>query len=214
MVIITAIYSENDQTRQMQRSFERHGYEVAVLREPFIGNGDAMKRLYHCYKRAITGHSHAVYSDGGDTFCQRTFDPPQVLTWSAEKACYPHPHMAEKYKYGPKFKSPWRYLNNGGYGGPLDALIEFFERYGLHRLPSDCNGQAEAMEAYLKAREDGFKIVLDTKCETFQCIAHTDPNDFSFKGKLLVNNITKTTPAILHGNGRTDMTHIYNQWEA
>lgn len=212
MVVITAIYSPNEQTRQMVKSFERHGYEVAVLTDPFKGNGDAMRRLHECYKRAVSGHTHAIYSDGGDTFCQRTFEFPTCLTWSAEKACYPHPEVAARYKYGPKFKSPWRYLNNGGYGGPLDALIEFFDRYGLNRLPNEANGQAEAMEAYLKAKEDGLQIKLDTRCGLFQCIAHTDPDDFSFDGQLLVNNVTKTTPAILHGNGRTDMGHIYEKW--
>lgn len=212
MVVITAIYQPNDQTRQMVKSFERHGYEVAVLTDPFRGNGDAMKRLYSCYKRAVSGHTHAIYSDGGDTFCQSQFDFPTVLTWSAKKACYPHPEMAKRYKYGNAFKSPWRYLNNGGYGGPLDALIEFFDRYGLNRLPNEANGQAEAMEAYLKAKEDGLQIKLDTRCDLFQCIAHSEPTDFSFKGQLLKNNVTKTTPAILHGNGRTDMNHIYDKW--
>jgi hypothetical protein len=212
MVVITAIYQPNDQTRQMVKSFERHGYEVAVLTDSFRGNGDAMKRLYACYKRAVSGHTHAIYSDGGDTFCQRTFDFPSILTWSAEKACYPHPEVAKRYKYGNAFKSPWRYLNNGGYGGPLDALIEFFDRYGLNRLPNEANGQAEAMEAYLKAKEDGLPIKLDTRCDLFQCIAHSEPTDFSFNGQILKNNVTKTTPAILHGNGRTDMNHIYEKW--
>jgi hypothetical protein len=212
MVIITNIYAQNDQTRLMVSSFQRHGFEVAVLDGPYMGNGHVMRKLFDCYKRAATGHSHAVYSDGGDTFCQRPFDPPKVLTWSAEKACYPHPEMADRHKYSKSFKSPWRYLNNGGYGGPIDALIEFFDRYGLNRLPNDANGQAEAMAAYLQAKEDGFPIILDTKCETFQCIAHAEPTDFEFKGQLLTNTVTKTTPAILHGNGRTDMNHIYEKW--
>lgn len=212
MVVITFIYEPNDQTRKMVESFQRHGLEVAVLGGPYRGNGDVMRQLYECYRRAITGHTHAIYSDGGDTFCQRTFDAPDVLTFSAEKACYPHPDRADQYKYGPRFKSPWRYLNNGNYGGPLDQMIDFFERHGLHRLPNEANGQAEAMDAYLKDKANGLPITLDTKCELFQPIAHTDEGDFSISNGLVVNNITKATPAILHGNGRTDMNWIYELW--
>ena len=101
--------------------------------------------------------------------------------------------------------------------------IEFFERYGLHKLHDNANGQAEVMDAYLQAQEDNFPIKLDTSCKLFQSIAFDhDPKrnghpihdhgyegiDFKIENGLVKNVLTKTTPAILHGNGQTPMQWI------
>jgi hypothetical protein len=223
MVIITNIYKPFAGTERMVSSFEKHGFEVAVNRIP-TGNGQILRGLYECYKRAVTGHDHFAYADAADTVCQRPFTvPTEHLLWSTEKACYPYPDRAALYKFGGRLKSPWRYLNNGVYGGPLALVIEFFERYGLHKLHDNANGQAEVMDAYLKAREDGFPIKLDFNCKLFQSIAFDhDPKlnghplhlkgyegtDFEIKDGLVVNKLTKSTPAVLHGNGQTPMGWI------
>lgn len=212
MIIITNIYAPNVRTQQTLDSFSRFGYELAVLNDPFRGNGQVLRSLYECYKRAATGHETFVYTDGADTFCQREFEPPSDhILYSTEKACYPHVEIAKQYK---PVKSPWKYLNGGGYGGPLKLIIEFFERYGLHRYANDINGQHEQMMAYLQAEKDGFPIKLDTDCETFQTMAFADPSEFNVcefehereKHKVLRNEITGKVPAILHFNGLTDMS--------
>jgi hypothetical protein len=110
------------------------------------------------------------------------------------------------------------------YGGQLALAVEFFERYGLHKLHDHANGQAEVMDAYLQAAGEGFPIKLDFNGELFQSIAFDhDPNrqghpihangyegtDFEIKGGLVVNKLTGRTPAILHGNGQTPMGWIY-----
>jgi hypothetical protein len=223
MVIITNIYKPFAGTDRMVSSFEKHGFEVAVNRIP-TGNGAILRGLYECYKRAATGHDHFAYADAADTVCQRPFTvPTDHLIWSTEKACYPHPEKAKEYKFAGRLKSPWRYLNNGVYGGPLALVIEFFERYGLHKLHEGANGQAEVMDAYLKAVADGFPIKLDFGCKLFQSIAFDhDPErgghplhlkgyegtDFEIKDGLVVNKLTKSTPAVLHGNGQTPMGWI------
>jgi hypothetical protein len=212
MIIITNIYSPNANTHQTIDSFERHGYEVAVNSNPFIGNGQVLREMLACYKRAITGHEYFVYTDGADTFCQRKFEvSTDHILYSTEKACYPHPELAKQYK---PTKSKWRYLNGGGYGGPLKLIIEFFERYGLDKLPNDVNGQHEQMIAYLAAEKDGFPIKLDCKCEVFQSMAFADPSEFcvvscmdkDIPSPVLKNKITNRIPAILHFNGLTDMS--------
>lgn len=224
MVIITNIYKPFDGTKRMIESFEKHGFEVAVNTIP-TGDGAIMRGLYECYKRAVTGHETFIYSDAADTFCQRPFEvPTDKLIWSTEKACYPDPSLSVKYNHHHKLKSPWRYLNNGIYGGSLALVIEFFERYGLNKLHDGANGQHEAMLAYLQAKEDGFPIELDLKCDLFQSIAfdhdpkiHGHPlhlngyegTDFDIDNGLVHNRITKTTPAVLHGNGQTPMGWIY-----
>lgn len=216
MIIITNIYSPNANTNQTVESFARFGYEVAVNGAPFIGNGQVLRDMLACYRRAITGHEHFVYTDGADTFCQRKFEvPDNYLLFSTEKACYPRVEMAKQYR---PTKSKWKYLNGGGYGGPLKLIIEFFDRYGLTEYPGDVNGQHELMVAYLQAEKDGFPIKLDTKCEVFQTMAFADPSEFevvdsndpedrfSLYKPVLKNKVTKTIPAILHFNGLTDMS--------
>lgn len=204
MIIITNIYAPNERTQQTIDSFQKHGYEVAVNNDPFKGNGQVLRDLYACYQRAITGHEHFCYTDGADTFCQRKFDvPADYILFSTEKACYPHKELAEQY---PPVASPWKYLNGGGYGGPLKLIIEFFDRYGLCDHKNDANGQHEQMVAYLQANKDGFPIKLDTDCTLFQTMAFSDPAEFKVEKKKLKNLVTKTTPAILHFNGLTDMS--------
>jgi len=219
MIVVTNIYSPNANTKQTVDSFERHGYEVAVNSNRFQGNGQVLRELLACYKRAATGHEKFVYTDGADTFCQRKFEvPADHILYSTEKACYPHPELAKQYK---PTKSKWKYLNGGGYGGPLKLIIEFMERYGLDKHANDVNGQHEQMVAFLQAEKEGFPIKLDTKCEVFQTMAFADPNEFevvtTFVGientlagipqpLYLKNKMTKTIPAILHFNGLTDMS--------
>lgn len=201
MVIITKIYEQTPQTKTMVQSFKNQGYEVAVLGGRHYGNGSTMKELYECYKRALTGHETFCYSDGGDTYCQRTFEVPNdKIIYSTEKALYPN--TSPDYSF--KGETQWKYLNGGGYCGSLKLIVEFFEKYGLTNLPSEANGQKEQHEAFLKAKKDGFPIELDYNCNIFQSIAFMDGNEFEVKDGLVINKITGSTPAIIHANGRTE----------
>jgi hypothetical protein len=234
MIVCTNIYAPNEQTNQMVKSFERFGYEMAITNAEFP-YGRVFNNLVQLYRRAATGHDTFIYSDGGDTFCQRPFAVPNDrLIWSTEKQCFPHPHMANEYPK-PTVETPWRYLNNGGYGGSLALMIEFVDKY-IGKLPMTANCQLETMVAFIQAKKDGFPIELDYGCELFQSIAfdpvkpskgkridkasfsiHQDDNgnpkyggtDFLIRKGKVVNKLTKTTPAILHGNGRTPMQWIY-----
>ena len=234
MIVCTNIYAPNEATRQMVYSFERFGYEVAATNAEFP-YGRVFNNLVQLYRRAATGHETFVYSDGGDTFCQKPFTVPNDrLIWSTEKQCFPHPEMAKDYPKT-RIKSDWKYLNNGGYGGSLKLMLEFINKY-IGKLPMNANCQLETMQAFIKAKKDGFPIELDYKCRLFQSIAfdptkpdkgeeidrasfsiHLDNKgnpkytgtDFRIKDGLVINKMTKTTPAILHGNGGTPMQWVY-----
>jgi hypothetical protein len=66
----------------MVQSFERFGYEVAATNAEFP-YGRVFNNLVQMYRRAATGHETFVYSDGGDTFCQRPFTVPNDrLIWT------------------------------------------------------------------------------------------------------------------------------------
>ena len=238
MIVCTNIYAPNEATRQMVYSFERFGYEVAATNAEFP-YGRVFNNLVQLYRRAATGHETFVYSDGGDTYCQKPFTVPNDrLIWSTEKQCFPHVEMSKEYPKT-RIKSDWKYLNNGGYGGSLQLMIEFIDKY-IGKLPMQANCQHETMVAFIQAKKDGFPIDLDYKCELFQSIAfdpskpskgktidtasyaiHKDAKgnpkytgtDFAIKKGLVYNKQTKKTPSILHGNGRTPMEWIYQLHE-
>lgn len=215
MLIVTTVTHKNVRTDRMRQSFERFGYEVA---DSYNGKGGSEGRrqrdisVVELLERAATGHTHYCYADAADTICQRPFEvPDDHLLYCAEKHLWPKEELMKDY---PKYKSLWRYLNGGLVGGPIEIAIEFFKRYRNPQLNSPENGQHLLHLAFLQARKDKFPIKLDTKCETFQCIAHEGINpEFTRgeKGELITNIVTKTTPAIFHGNGGTDMRWIEAQ---
>lgn len=209
-VVITYIFEPNYQTQKMVESVERQGLPLVNMCQNahFGGHGETLRIMHRTMQNLRGQYTHVIFSDGGDTYF---LYPPNIpidhMVYSTEKACYPHPHKAQYY---PNKYTPWCFLNGGGWAGPIDICIEFFERYGLSTQSGDINGQDEIMEAYFKAKADDFPIEIDQMCEIFQTTAFEDPGDFQAEGKLIKNLKTNTYPAILHGNGRTPMDWIYN----
>lgn len=216
MVIVTYIYSHNERTKQMIDSFKRFGYEVAVVEtDTHRGNGNALRLLGECYQRATTGHISLMYADAADSYCQRKFFAPyDKVIYQAEKNCFPHKWVGDKYPTTQtKYEgSPWKYLNGGGYCGSSKLIAEFFSSYGLMNL-GEADGQHEQALAYIQAKNEGFPIFLDDGCELMQSMAFSpDMRDFEIRKmeqsgtKLVVNKVTNQIPAVLHFNGCTDMS--------
>lgn len=199
MIVITYVYRPNDGTARMIHSAENQGYEVGVLK---TGDNAAqiMNDLYHCYKRASGGHEKMIYADAADSYFQRRVAvPDDYLLYSTEKQCFPYPAWSGYYPPG----GHWKYLNNGGFCGPIELAVEFYDRYELHT--PKINTQAAVMDAYFKAVKEGFPIRLDVECYQFQSIAFEEPGEFRMHNGLLENLITGTIPAVLHGNGLTPL---------
>lgn len=200
MIVVTYVYRPNAGTERMINSVKNQGYEIAVLNTN-DNPADIMKELFLCYKRAIGGHDKVIYADAADSYFQRRVAvPDDVLLYSTEKQCFPFPAWADKYPPG----GNWKYLNNGGFCGPLELVIEFYEKYQLHSIK--INSQAAVMDAYFQARAAGFPIELDVECYQFQSIAFEEPGEFKMNQHgFLENIITGTMPAVLHGNGLTPL---------
>lgn len=198
MIVVTYVYKETEGIKRMAESVRAQGYELAVLNTD-SNPVNIMRLLYECYKRASTGHDYLIYADAADTYFQRAVNVPDYLLWSTEKQCFPFPQWADKFKG----LSRWKYLNNGLYCGPSKLIVEYFERYKLNDIK--INPQAAAQEAYLQGVEDGFPVKLDIMCKEFQSVAFEEDGEFEMiKGKVF-NKITKTTPAVIHGNGLTPL---------
>lgn len=239
-VVLTSIYQEFWGTEEFRKSCERVGLPIHnAWKNPgrFTGHANTLRYDYEAllYLKQNSQYKSVIYADGADSLFLKAFHvPTNCIIYSTEKAIWPPTDQMRTAwaKYYDKIgfpniqgftdpytgyssQSPWKYLNGGGWCGPIDGLIEFFERYGLNKLKGDINGQDYQALAFLKAHDEGFPIYLDAQCQYFQTTGFEDPNDFEYSGRTefgssyFRNKITHSYPAILHGNGRTDMKHLY-----
>lgn len=230
-IVVTSIYSEFWGTEQFRKSVDHIGFNLVNgwKGKGFTGHGDTLRYMYEAYKDLNNEYEYAIYADGADSyFVDKPAIEQDIILYSTEKAIWP---PTEKMKLAwnqywsdkpvPLTKStlpsPWKYINGGGYCGPIPLLIEFFERYKLNKYKGDINGQGEQAEAFFKAKEDGFPIFLDTQCTLFQTTGFTEPDYFgiihSEGDPQIANMITGTKPAVFHGNGRTDLKWIYDLYK-
>src|SRR5690348_9098796 len=95
-IIVSSIYTPFWGTEQFERSLKRLGldYYNAFTDHYFKGNGSATYQIYRAYLDLKDEFTHAIYSDGADTFWVKKMTPPDDhILYSAEKACYPWPHL-------------------------------------------------------------------------------------------------------------------------
>jgi len=221
-IVLTSIYQEFWGTEEFRKSVDRIGLPLHnAWQKPgrFTGHGDTLRYDYEALLELKNSYSHVIYADGADSLFLKAFEVPDVIIYSTEKAVWPPtPAMNQawlnyyKQIYQPinnGHTSPWKFLNGGGWCGPIPLLIEFFERYGLNKYRGDINGQGEQAFAFLKATSDNFPIFLDTQCNIFQTTGFEYPGDFQYDENGFKNLITGTEPCILHGNGRTLMDKFY-----
>lgn len=214
-IILTSIYSSFWGTEEFMKSTKRLGLPVhnAWKGAAFTGHAATLKYDYEALLEFKDLYDYAIYADGADSLFLKAFTPEDCIIYSTEKAVWPPtPGMNQEWNEYYKDRlpySPWKFLNGGGWCGPIPLLIEFFERYGLNKYRGDINGQGEQAQAFLKAKSEKFPIYLDGKCDYFQTTGFEDPGDFHYDENGFKNLITGTEPCILHGNGRTPMEKFY-----
>jgi len=188
----------------LAKSLAFHKYEHIVLIAPFHFGGQ-MQHVYNWCKQQPK-ETRFIYSDGFDTValwpsdvCELLLDFDEYdILFAAEKGCYPDVGLADKY---PETPYEWRYVNGGNFATTCGYFAAMYEESHTN----DINDQLWLSHCYLRIGKR-----LDTACEIFQTIAFEGIEDFKYwsSGKLL-NRKTKTHPIFIHGNGRTDMTKIY-----
>lgn len=192
---------------QLERSLKHFGFDYHFIVHEWKGFLDKLHETYK-YLKLLEGYTHFLYTDAWDTFClnqpaalEKIINKEGLLI-SAERACYPN---AEKAVLYPENKSPWKYVNGGGWCGEIAAFIKMYE---AEPPTTELNDQVYLTDQFLKHNKEGW-IKLDYECSIFQTVAFCPDSDFQIEENAMFNTITETQPTFIHGNGHTPIPHIY-----
>lgn len=200
----------------LKKSLDKHGwgYEIAQDTRPDIWSSGMVVAYEFCKRNPDI--THILYTDAWDTVAlggpkevEKKYKDPESWLFSVEKACYPNDiarNGVDLAKAYPPAPSEWKYINCGGYIAPTKILIQVFE--DIPFKSNEINIQDYMAMAFLSGK---YNIKLDTGCEIFQTIAFEGRQDFTYdkQGGRLINNFFNSRPVFIHGNGRTNMDHVY-----
>ena len=189
----------------LKRSLWRHGWEFVEICEPYRGFGYKINELAKYLRES--GEERFIMQDAFDTYCLL---PSSEMPWqyadfrgvlvSGEKQCWPDAHRAHNFTAA----SVWRYPNSGQIYGTSREFLALVDRYPVRDEEDD--------QRWYTDRAIAGEVLVDEECNLFQSIAFEVPGDFSYyihDTHKLRNNLTGTFPLFAHGNGRTDMSRIY-----
>ena len=157
-------------------------------------------------------YTHLFIVDAYDVFVLGTMEEAldkipdkDVVLFNAESQVWPYSHWKPQY---PVSGSKWNYLNGGAAFVSVDRFCKLFGENPINHTDND---QVNLARVFLDKR-DQYNMKLDTNCDVFQSVAFEDNDDFEYSTSThrLINLKNHTTPVIIHGNGGTDMSRVYN----
>lgn len=210
--VITVATYESPGLKMLKKSMDKHhlDYHILCRGEKWRGFGMKVIETVKYLKSLTHDYTHFIFVDAYDVVFLGDMDRIEAryraldggVIFSGEKGCWPDPGKAEQYPGNP---SAWRYLNSGSYMAPIQDFLEFVSHYDIS---DEVDDQRYFTNIFLQ-NYTGDKIKIDSKCMLFQSIAFEEPRDFELTDSLR-NSKHGTEPLIIHGNGRTNMSKIYN----
>lgn len=125
------------------------------------------------------------------------------MVCSSERGCWPLPDYNQYYKN--QFEHRYNFLNSGLYYTPKDVYLKLIET----KIPEFSDDDQLYLTEHFLFNENS-NIVLDNGCDIFQSYSFIEEGDYSYYLNRITNLKTETSPVIIHGNGRQDLTQIYN----
>ena len=208
-LLTTCSKEDYHKCKMLEKSLKKYGWDFHIILHEWKGFGD--KIIVTCeYLKTHPEITHFFYTDAWDSLVFDTMESTlnkikdkDIILLSAEKNCYPHPSKAILY---PETKSPFKYVNGGGWFCNSSIFCAMVDKYPLTSIDVD---QVWLTDLYLNEPEI---VRLDTECEVFQTIAFCAEDEFnldSFSGKAWIRNKgTDTFPTFFHGNGHTPMNKL------
>lgn len=211
--LITVCTDPNDAgLQQLKKSLDKFKYDYDIIIEPvWRGFGTKILAVYNYLKNNDVDaiffcDAYDCIAIGSMNECLEAININYGLdkmVFSSERGCWPSPDHAKYYE--PILEHGYNFLNSGLYYAPKDSYINLIEKYMPEFHTDD---QMYFTDKYLF--DSNSNIVLDQNCEVFQSYSFIQDDDYYYSTRLLYNLKTKTMPILIHGNGRTDLTPIYN----
>jgi hypothetical protein len=200
------ILKPDGQHRALEQSLIKHGYdyEFFLYGFEFGSQYKVIKTFVDQYKGEAT---HILYTDAYDTIAlaplseviSKFKDLNCKMLISAEKAYFPD--NGESYLYL-ESATVWKYVNGGG----CMFEIEFFKSITTP-YPEPMMDPYWLRDIFLQYPNE---VKLDYYCQIFQCLAHSNRDEWTTEDSRIKNIATQTYPIFFHGNGRTDMKWVIN----
>jgi hypothetical protein len=154
---------------------------------------DGYDVLFCTPKREILDKYNAILAE----------NPGKTIVFGAEMYCWPDKDMDLKYEemiYKGQSVGPYKYLNSGTILGPAGDIIKLIYPM-IHKVTPITDDQRFYTSSLLNDPET--KIILDTKCQLFQCLASEMKTHVLWDAKEMrwYNIVTQTNPCLMHGNG-------------
>ena len=210
------------QQKALEDSLIKHGYDYEFFLYGFIFGEQyrVIKTFVEQYKGDAT---HILYTDMFDTIALAP--PSEVIAKfcsiqltdifngrektkmiiGVEKACFPNDerdkyHRTENY---PESPTAWKYINGGGCIFEIDYFKELCNQ---HPFNEDRMMDPDWLAELYQSHPD--QIKLDYQCSIFQCLAHSNQDEWETIDNRIGNIATQSKPIFIHGNGKTDMKWI------
>lgn len=207
--VLTYASNKTDGLNNLIFSLEKFGWDYEVMEGGWKGFGTKLIATYNkCKELKEQGYTHFIFVDAYDTFFLGTEEElidkyfnTNAFVISAERGCYPDAELRGEYNETP---NGWDFVNSGTYLAPIGDYMRMFENNTPDYSDDD--------QRWLTARylSEGYDTVLDKKCRIFQCYSFIREGDFGYEKNRLQNLKTGTQPIIIHFNGRTNPTLVYN----
>lgn len=200
---------------KLKASLDKFGYDYHIIFQDVPPGthvfGTQMPFVYDWCKNKAGDYTHILYTDAWDTMALGSIYellekiPADIQFFgSAEKACFPKPELAKQY---PPCDTDWKYVNGGGWLAKISFFVRMYEEIPAFGV----NDQLWLAERFLYYQKIGEQVALDYDCKIFQTYGFEHEGDFFYNREAhqLENLKTGEFPVFIHGNGRTDMTKIY-----
>ena len=182
------------------------GHKVVLFKEyldKFEDDDDRLLVFSDCYDAVISCSPHEIISKYREIQKATNCD----VLFSAEALIWPDATLDSRF---PKQKTPYKYLNSGGFMGSIKSLKKLTKSI----VNSSDDDQLYYQLEYLNSVEGKHElnIRLDAEAHIFQTLSsHFYHINIDYNKSKVVNDLTNSRPMIIHGNGGPDSKMFLNK---
>ncbi len=181
------------------------GHKVVLFKkylEQFPDDDERFIIFSDCYDAVVSGSPDQMITK----FLQIRQNTGCDVMFSAEAILWPDESIADQF---PEVGTPYRYLNSGGFIGTIKALKILTREH----IESSDDDQYYYQQEYIKScrGESDINIILDDYAFIFQTLSsHFDHITIDYQKSKVNNDLTKSSPLMIHGNGGDDSKQFLN----